>query len=35
MNFNAVVPAAEHGRLKAFLNKVSKADAIQVLFYTK
>jgi tetratricopeptide (TPR) repeat protein len=35
MNFNAMIPAAEHERLKTFLNKVSKADAIQVLFYTK
>jgi len=35
MNFNAMIPAAEHEHLKAFLNKVSKADAIQVLFYTK
>ncbi|HUI93233.1 MAG TPA: DUF3857 domain-containing protein [Chitinivibrionales bacterium] len=35
MNFTTVIPAGGHEQLKAFLNKVSKADAIQLLFYTK
>jgi tetratricopeptide (TPR) repeat protein len=29
------LPASEHGRLKAFLNSVSKSDVVQLLFFTK
>jgi tetratricopeptide (TPR) repeat protein len=35
MNFNALVPASDHEKLKAFCNTVSKADEVQILFFTK
>ena len=34
-HFNSVVPLEEYERLKAFLNSISKADAVQLLFYTR
>ena len=34
-NFNAVVPLESYERLKTFLNTISKADAVQLLFYTR
>jgi hypothetical protein len=34
-NFNAVVPLGDYERLKTFLNAISKADAVQLLFYTR
>jgi tetratricopeptide (TPR) repeat protein len=29
------IPVSEHSRLKAFLNRISKADVVQLLFFTK
>jgi tetratricopeptide (TPR) repeat protein len=34
-NFNAVVPLGDYDRLKAFLTAIAKADAVQLLFYTR
>jgi hypothetical protein len=34
-HFNGTVPLADYERLKGFLNSISKADAVQLLFYTR
>jgi tetratricopeptide (TPR) repeat protein len=34
-HFNTLVPLDEYDRLKTFLNAISKADAVQLLFFTK
>jgi tetratricopeptide (TPR) repeat protein len=34
-HFNAMVQLADYERLKGFLNSISKADAVQLLFYTR
>ncbi len=35
MNFKTMLPPADYRQLKAFVNKVSGADEVQLLFYTK
>ena len=34
-NFNKQIPAENYAQLRGFLNAVSKADAVQLLFFTK
>ncbi len=34
-NFNKTVPVDDYERLKSFLNSIAKADAVQLLFFTK